>query len=143
MQTQRAVPAAPAFWVLSASALSFAAGFVHMLATPPYFTVWVGYGLFFALAVTAQLGYGVLMWNYHTLWQDRPHRAWLWAGIAGNGLIIALWLVTRTIGVPLFGPQAGQVQPIGVLDTLSVIFEAGLIGCLVMLLRAGAHRLAR
>jgi hypothetical protein len=35
----------------------------------------------------------------------------------------------------VFGPQAWQVQPVGVLDLLSVIFEAGLIGCLVLLLR--------
>ena len=135
MQTQRTAPAAAALWVQGAAALSLAAGLIHMLATPPYFALWVGYGLFFAVAVTAQLAYAVLLWTYHTLWQDRPHRAWLWAGIVSNGLIIGLWLLTRTVGIPVFGPQAWQVQPVGVLDLLSVVFEAGLIGCLAMILR--------
>jgi hypothetical protein len=136
MRTQRAAPSAAALWVQGAAGLSLAAGFIHMLATPPYFELWVGYGMFFVLAVTAQMSYAVLLWMYHTLWQDQPHRAWLWAGIIGNGLIIALWLFTRVVGVPVFGPQAWQVQPVGVLDLLAVIFEAGLIACLVMLLRS-------
>jgi hypothetical protein len=140
MQTQRAAPTAAALWVQGAAALSLAAGFVHMLATPPYFDLWVGYGMFFVVAVTAQLSYAVVLWMYHTLWHDHPHRAWLWAGIVGNGLIIALWLFTRLVGIPVLGPQAWQVQPVGVLDLLAVIFEAGLIVCLVMLLRGDAKQ---
>lgn len=60
----------------------------------------------------------------------------LYAGIIGNGLIIALYLVTRTVGVPVFGPDAGEVEPFGVIDVISKIVELGLIVSLVMLLRA-------
>ncbi len=33
-----------------------------------------------------------------------------WAGVIGNSLIAGLYFVTRTVGVPLFGPEAGEVE---------------------------------
>jgi hypothetical protein len=135
MQSFSASPARAGLWLPGAALLSLFAGFIHLLAAPPYFDIWVGYGLFFALAVTAQMTFAVILWIYHTVWRVRPAAAWLWAGLIGNGLIVLLWAYTRTLGIPPLGPQAGLVLPVGALDLLAVAAEVGVIGCLALLLR--------
>lgn len=119
-------------WVYAAAALSGVAGFIHILAAPDHFEEWLGYGLFFLIASSAQLVYVVLLLPHNS------KRDVLWAGIIGNGLIIGLWLITRTLGIPFFGPEAGEVEPVGVLDSLSKITELGLMACLFVLLRLPA-----
>jgi hypothetical protein len=52
-------------------------------------------------------------------------------GIAGNAAIVAAWLYTRTIGLPI-GEFAGGPEPIGYPDAASVVFEVLLIGGLVI-----------
>ena len=110
--------------------LSGVAGLIHVLATPEHFEEWVGYGLFFIMSAAAQGMYAV--WLLFR-WLSRPL---LLAGIAGNSLIVALYIVTRTAGVPFFGPEAGVVESVGTLDLISKAVEVGLIICLVMMLRA-------
>ena len=63
----------------------------------------------------------------------------LWAGILGNLAIITMWVVTRTIDVPI-GPLEGEIVEIGVLDLTSIIAELAVIVCLVVLLRLEADR---
>jgi hypothetical protein len=58
----------------------------------------------------------------------------LWLGIAGNGLIVILWVITRTVGIPFFGPMAGMVLPVGLLDGLAQILEVTQILHLAVLL---------
>jgi len=94
-------------WLGHAIGLSAIAGFIHILATPSHFEEWVGYGLFFIIAAAAQAINAVML-----LFKG-PERRLLYAGIIGNGLIIALYLVTRTVGVPVFGPEADEVEPFG------------------------------
>jgi hypothetical protein len=67
---------------------------------------------------------------------------WLFvAGIAGNALSIAAWVITRTVGL-LVGPSAAEVEPVGFGDVVSTIFEALIIvASLVVLLRARGQRL--
>lgn len=136
MQPLPASAARNGFWLQSAAILSLVAGLIHILAAPPYFDIWVGYGLFFALAITAQMTLAVVLWVYATVWDDRPRPGWLWAGILGNGLIVALWLFTRTLGIPPIGPQAGLVLPVGALDLISVVSEVGIILSLLLARRA-------
>jgi hypothetical protein len=70
----------------------------------------------------------------HILVAARPvRREVLWAGILGNAAIIVLWMVTRTLGIPL-GPEAGMIEEIGVLDLTSKIAELAVIICLAVLL---------
>jgi hypothetical protein len=126
-------------WLYAASLLSLGAAAVHIAAAAAYFSTWAGYGFFFVLAVTAQITFAVVLWVYPSLWADSPHPPLLWAGILGNGLIVALWLVTRTIGIPFAGPQAWEIQPVGALDLLSVVLELGLIAVVVILLRVYAR----
>lgn len=134
MQHQSDTASAPAarahssIWLYSAAGLSALAGLLHLLVTPEHFEEWIGYGLFFLVAGLAQLLFAVVLLRQPT------NRSLLIAGIAGNALIVGLWIVTRTLGVPL-GPEAGEVEEIGVVDTFSKLTELALIGCLFALLR--------
>ena len=64
-----------------------------------------------------------------------PHRTLLRLGIAGNVLVIALWAVTRTVGIPFFGPMTGMVLPVGLLDGIAQILAAFQIVHLAVLLQ--------
>ena len=64
-----------------------------------------------------------------------PTPEFLWLGIVVNLGIIVLWAWTRTIGIPLFGPHAGEVEPVGTIDIVSKLAEAGVVALLVLTLR--------
>ncbi|HEU5433249.1 MAG TPA: hypothetical protein VFU81_16405 [Thermomicrobiales bacterium] len=114
--------------VILAAALSVIAAIIHLIVMPEHFGEWWGYGAFFLLAATAQAVYAVL------LLRGRP--SWLLlAGIVGNLAIVALWAWTRTVGIPIFGPHAGEVEEIGAIDVVSKVVEALLIAVLAVLLR--------
>lgn len=118
----------PRSWLIRATVLAGSLGIIHMLATPLYFDQWLGYGVFFITVAVLQVMYSM------TLAVNPPHRVFLWLGIIGNGLIVALWVVTRTVGIPFFGPMAGEVLPIGLLDGLAQILEVTQIVHLAVLL---------
>ncbi|MEW5829060.1 MAG: hypothetical protein AB1846_09245 [Chloroflexota bacterium] len=118
------------FWLRVAAWSSMVASIIHAYYIFEHFEVWIVYGAFFLAATVCQFLLASL------LYAIRPvHRVVLWAGILGNAAIIALWMVTRTIGIPL-GPLAGEVEAMGVLDLLSKIAELVVIVCLVVVLRA-------
>lgn len=116
-------------WFMAAIVLSAIASGLHVLATPEHFEEWVGYGLVFLVMAGAQAVYAVLLLFLG------PRRWLLWAGIIGNGLIIGLYVVTRTVGIPLFGPEAGEVESVSLLDATSKLTELALMVCLARLLQ--------
>ena len=65
-----------------------------------------------------------------------PSPGLFWAGIIGNLAIIALWLVTRTVGIPPVGPHAGETESVGAIDLVSKLVELCLVVVLGALLRA-------
>ena len=103
----------------AAAALSLLAALIHLWATPEHFGEWWGYGVFFLVAALAQALYAplVLVW---------PTRVVLLGGIAGNLAIVALYLLTRTVGIPLFGPGAGEVEGVGFMDLCATASEVGI-----------------
>ncbi len=115
--------------LFTASGLSMLAGVIHLVVAPDHLAEWLGYGLFFIISSSAQIFYAVLLLT------QMLNRRLLVAGILGNSSIIVLYLITRTFGIPFFGPHAGMVEAIGGLDILSKIDELALILCLVILLR--------
>lgn len=118
--------------------LSLLAGGIHGLAAPEHFSEWWGYGLFFLAATTGQLVYGLLLLSQGIEgwggWPAVRGSVYL-AGVVGNLAIMALWIVTRTVGVPA-GPETGSVDAVGLLDAVSKLLETGLVGCLALLLLA-------
>jgi hypothetical protein len=103
------------FWLPLVAIAGAAAAAIHFVVMPDHFEESVLYGTFFAVAATAQIVYSLMV-------LARPSRALLAAGMLGNVAIVALWLVTRTAGIPL-GPAAGSVEPVGGLDVLAGGFE--------------------
>lgn len=70
-----------------------------------------------------------------------PSRLIYLAGAAGNAAIVALWIVTRTYGIPA-GPGAGEREAVEFADTLATAFEIALVlGALVLALTARARPL--
>ncbi len=65
---------------------------------------------------------------------SRPSRGMLLAGILGNSSIVLLYLATRALDVPLFGPETGEVEAVGALDACATLSEVALVGALGALL---------
>jgi hypothetical protein len=129
MTEKLSVHVKPRSWLIRATVLAVSLGLIHMLATPLYFEQWLGYGVFFFIAAVLQVAYSM------ALGVAPPNRTLLWLGIAGNALLIALWAVTRTVGIPFFGPMAGEVLPVGLLDGVAQILAATQIVHLAVLLQ--------
>ena len=103
----------------AAAALSLAAGLIHLSVAPEHFEEWWGYGAFFLVAAAAKLLYAPLALRW-------PSRTLLIVGIAGNLAIVALYLLTRTVGIPLLGPEAGKVEGLGLADVCATTSELGI-----------------
>lgn len=119
-----------------AGGLSLAAGAVHGLVAPAHFEEWWGYGMFFVIATLAQAVYGLALLTGPV---DRPlaakeRRALYGWGIVGNLAVVALFVVTRTTGIPFFGPEAGVVAEVRALDVVSKAAEIALVVVLARLL---------
>ena len=67
----------------------------------------------------------------------RPSRALLQVGIVTNLAVVALWIYTRTVGIP-FGVGGGEVEAVAVPDLLSAAFELAAVAIGVAMLRG--HR---
>jgi hypothetical protein len=106
--------------------LSAAAGTVHLTVAADHFAEYFLFGLFFIVAGTGQVAWSALV----TL--AGPTRPLLLLA-TGNSLVVALWVVSRTSGVPL-GPTAGAPEKIGYADTLTTVFEALVVALAVQLL---------
>jgi hypothetical protein len=110
------------------AALSAGAAAIHFAVIFEHFDEYVLYGVFFLIISWAQL-----IWAAVVMW--RPSRLWLWLGIAGNALVLAVYLASRTTGLPI-GPDINNPEPVGGLDVVSGILEVALIaGCAALLWR--------
>ena len=116
------------YFAAGLAALSAGAAAIHFAVVFEHFSEYVLYGVFFLIIAWAQA-----IWAAVVLW--RPSRPWLWLGIAGNAIILAVYLASRTTGLP-FGPDNGHTEPFGALDVVSAIMEFALIaGCAALLWR--------
>ena len=125
-----------------AGACSLAAGLVHGGVAPAHLDEWWGYGLFFLVAATCQFILGLALLTDAINPKDTGPSWLAWrrrmcvAGIAGNVAIMALYGVTRTVGIPLLGPEAGAVEAVAPIDVVSKALEAAVIGLLIALARS-------
>ena len=112
---------------------SAAAGVIHLAFTPDHLREWVPLGVGFAAAGVFQI-----LWAGALL--RRESRRVLAFGALGSLFFVGVWLVSRTVGLPV-GPQALQVESIGVPDALCVLLELPVAaGALSLLRRPGALR---
>src|SRR5207237_9425928 len=103
-------------------------GGVHGLITPQHFQEWWGYGVFFAVATLAMLVLGLALVTdaidprYFPGDVIRVRRLMYAAGLAGVVLLVGMYVVSRTIGIPV-GPGTGHIEPIGTADVVAKIVE--------------------
>lgn len=104
-------------WLLAL--LSAAAGVIHLASAGEHFDVTWAHGTFFAVVGWLQLvvsGFLVL----------RPSRRVVVLGAALSAAVVAVWLVSRTAGVP-FGPGAGEPEPVALADAVATACEAAFL----------------
>lgn len=129
---------------------SISAGLIHGLNVQEHLAEWWGYGFFFLFAAAGQFVYGLILivqpWNYDETGGRRDGRRYarhfFLGGIAVNGFLIVLYLVTRTVGVPFLGPSAGETEPFTTLGLATKLIEAALVAALTTLVRRDRQQAA-
>ncbi len=102
-----------------AAVLSLTAGAVHFGYAPHHLSEDWAHGWFFLLIAAYQCAFAVLI-------VARPRR-WVWASaIIVNVGIIATWVISRTIGLPL-GPEALRSEVFSAPDIVSSVVEGIII----------------
>jgi hypothetical protein len=125
------MPLAGAGSMLIAAGLSAVAALIHVAVCPEHFRIGVLYGVFFAVAAGGQFGWSVLVVTRRADWLAP-------VGLVANAAIVLLWVVTRTVGIPL-GPAAGQVDAVGAVDLLSAACEIGVVALCALAIRHHVH----
>jgi hypothetical protein len=104
--------------IILVAGVSWAAAFVHGAVTSAHFAEYWLFGLFFAVLAMLQFGWGA--WIY-----QEPRAGRLWLGAIGNLLVVLLWILSRTVGLPV-GTDAWQPEAIGFVDLMATLDEVGI-----------------
>jgi len=117
--------------------ISACAGVIHYAVIAPHLDEWWLTGVFFLLLATLQVGWAILVFLIE------PSRTLLLAAAGGNLLVAAIWVVTRTTGLPV-GPDAGEAEAFGFADVAATGYEVLLaVGSLTLLRLLNAAPFAR
>ena len=117
----------------AAAIFSLLAALIHFWAMPEHFEEWWGYGAFFLVSAVAQGAYGAALLRW-------PSRPLLLLGVGVNLSIVGLYLATRTVGIPFFGPHAGEVEGVGFADLSATAAELALVAALLTVMLRGLPR---
>ena len=96
------------------------AGVIHLVMIPSHIGESWAEGIAFAVVGWAQIAAGV------ALLLGRGSRRLYTAVILGSAGVVALWVVSRTVGLP-FGAHAGVVEPVGLVDQICAALELGAV----------------
>jgi hypothetical protein len=111
--------AGPGGLVLLAATLSLAAAAIHFAFAPEHFAEYTSHGVFFLVSGGLQAGWAVLLLSSRSLqWR----RALLSLGLLNVG-VIAVWVVSRTVGIP----ASAGAEAVGFPDVLATVCEAGIV----------------
>jgi hypothetical protein len=114
---------------------SVGAGVIHLAVAPAHLREWVPFGVFFVVLGGAQLAWAALVWT-------RPRRSLLVAGAIANAGVVALWLLSRSAGIPI-GPEHWSPEAIGFADVVCSAYEVLIVVATWTLLREGDRELRR
>ncbi|HEV7526361.1 MAG TPA: hypothetical protein VGP92_15430 [Acidimicrobiia bacterium] len=121
----------PSVSVLALALMSTASAALHSAVSGEHFQEAFVFGAFFLVASVAQAGWAVAI-------VYRPRPSLLLAAAAGNAAVVVLWVVTRTVGLPI-GPEPWHPETIGVIDLVCTALEvAVVVGAFVLLARTDA-----
>lgn len=119
----------------AAAVLAALAGAIHLYVASEHFAVLVLFGAFF-------LGLGILQLAFAAVLAARPlDVAWYAAASAVTVGVVALWAVTRTVGLPT-GAEPWQPEPVGALDLASTAAELAFVYAMFRLIRASGRNRA-
>jgi hypothetical protein len=105
--------------VLVLGGLSLVTAVAHGAVIDEHLQEFAPFGIFFALVAAAELAWaGAVV--------GRPGPQTTAGGVALNLGLITLWVVSRTLGLPI-GPQAAVAEPVGHLDLLCTIAEVAIV----------------
>jgi hypothetical protein len=120
--------------ILAAGLLGTAA--IHAAVVPEHLAEWGAAGAFFIVLAAAELVVAVLLaWPGGIQLLAQPQRMVLLAGAVVSIGPLALWLYSRTLGMP-FGPEPGVPEAVGLADVASSLLELGTLLVAVVLLRS-------
>jgi len=108
---------------------SLAAAGVHFAVMGEHFREYAAFGVFFSLVAWFQS-----LWALGVV--VSPTRPLLAVGLVVNAAVVAIWIVSRTAGLPI-GPEPGTAEPAAFLDVLSTILEIGIVVVTAALLVRG------
>jgi hypothetical protein len=106
-----------------AAGLSLGAAAIHFAVAQEHFAEYFLFGLFFVA-----LGWFQAIWAQ--VYMLRRNRSIAWIAIAVNLATVAIWIMSRTVGLPI-GAEPWEPEAIGGLDLVSTIFELLLVGVLL------------
>jgi hypothetical protein len=110
-----------------AALASTVAAVIHGAVGPEHFREALRLGLFFVLICAGQLFLAAALLR-------RPARVLVACTIVVNAGTVLLWILTRTCGLPA---GLAEVEPVGVLDTISSAAELVVVGCCLRWLLLG------
>jgi diguanylate cyclase (GGDEF)-like protein len=99
--------------------VSLLVGLIHFTVCPEHFREATLFGLFFLVVAVLQLTWAGLILS-------RPSRALLRTGAVGNAAVLAVWLASRTAGLPV-GPGSRRPEAIGLADLLASLLEVTVV----------------
>ncbi len=112
--------------------LSAGAAAIHFAVIGDHFAEYWVYGMFFAVAAWLQILWAIAL-------ASKGSRRLLFSGVLGNTIIVAVWVISRTSGLPV-GPQSGTRETVNFTDFLATSFEALIVVGSVVLLGGSAER---
>jgi hypothetical protein len=104
--------------VLIVCGLAWGAGLIHVQAAFDHWDEYSLYAVFFGVLAVAQFLWGAALYR-------SPGRGLLAAGAVASLMVVVLWIVSRTSGLPI-GPEPGQPESIGLLDSVASADEIAL-----------------
>lgn len=116
--------------VAPAAALSLGSAVIHLLVMPAHAAAFPPFGLAFLGVAAFQARWALAYRRYRS-------RAMLWSALAINAGVVAVWVWSRTSGLPV-GPTPNVAEPPGAADIAATAFELGL--CLIVALQLGLAR---
>jgi hypothetical protein len=121
--------------LLLIAAVAVTGGLIHIGAAVDHFNEFPLYTLVFSLLACTQIGWAAILVR-------RPCDRVLRFGCAFNVAVIALWIASRTIGVPI-APRAWVPENVGVADLIETVGETVTVIALLSLMMSERHAWAR
>lgn len=119
-----------------AALASGSAGIIHLSVVAEHMVAWWAYGAFFLVVGIAQVASGLVLLR-------GAREGFVSAAVLGNAAVILLYVVSRTVGVPV-GPEheAHQLEGSGPLDLAATAAEVVLVVSLLPRMASRARRIA-